>query len=112
MAAGFGLLIALPALRVRGVHLAVVTLAAALAIEELIFKNAKLAGRSGVLAVARRGSTASTSDPQSELKVFGVRAFKDEVPPSAWFAVLCLVVVVLLALLVATSAAAARDEDS
>ena len=39
----FGLAIAIPALRVRGVNLAVVTLAAAVAIEELVFKNPKLA---------------------------------------------------------------------
>ena len=36
-----GVIVSIPALRVRGLHLAVVTIAAAVAIEELIFKNPK-----------------------------------------------------------------------
>ena len=39
VAALFGLLVALPALRVRGVNLAIVTLAFAVAIESIVFKN-------------------------------------------------------------------------
>ena len=39
MATLVGLLLAIPALRVRGVNLAVVTLAASVAIEQLIFSN-------------------------------------------------------------------------
>jgi branched-chain amino acid transport system permease protein len=103
VAAGFGLLVALPALRVRGVNLAVVTLAAALAIEELVFKNAKLAGHSGVLSVAPPKIFGSAVGPgNAKLEVFGIRALQDpNVPPSAWFGVVCLVTVVLLAAMVA-----------
>ena len=39
-----GVIVSIPALRVRGLHLAVVTIAAAVAIEELIFKNPKFTG--------------------------------------------------------------------
>ncbi len=42
-----GLVLALPALRVRGVNLAVVTLAGGVAIEELIFRNPRLTGGFG-----------------------------------------------------------------
>jgi branched-chain amino acid transport system permease protein len=37
-----GLVVGLPALRIRGVQLAVVTIAAALMLEEFYFKNASL----------------------------------------------------------------------
>ena len=39
-----GLLVGLPALRVRGVHLAVITVAAAVALEEFVFKNPRYSG--------------------------------------------------------------------
>ena len=103
MATGFGLLVALPALRVRGVNLAVVTLAAALAIEELVFKNAKLAGHSGVLSIDPPKIFGNNLGPgNTKLKVVGIKALQDpNVPPSAWFGVICLVTVVLLAVVVA-----------
>ncbi|MGH9277538.1 MAG: ABC transporter permease [Acidimicrobiales bacterium] len=44
VAALLGLLVGIPALRVRGVNLAVVTLAGAVAVEELVFKNPVLVG--------------------------------------------------------------------
>ena len=44
IAAAIGFLVGLPALRVRGVHLAVVTVAAAVAIEEFVFKDPKYSG--------------------------------------------------------------------
>lgn len=47
LAGGVGLLVGLPALRVRGVNLAVVTLAGAVAIEELVFKSPGLTGGVG-----------------------------------------------------------------
>ncbi|MGI9623258.1 MAG: branched-chain amino acid ABC transporter permease, partial [Acidimicrobiales bacterium] len=43
-AVAVGLLVGIPALRIRGVHLAVVTLAAALTIEQLIFANETIVG--------------------------------------------------------------------
>jgi len=46
-----GLVLALPALRVRGVNLAVVTVAAAVAVEELVFRNPGLTGGFGGTAV-------------------------------------------------------------
>jgi branched-chain amino acid transport system permease protein len=48
-ATALGLLVAVPALRVRGVQLAVVTLAAGVAIEQLVFQNPRLTGASGNL---------------------------------------------------------------
>jgi len=100
IAALFGLAIAVPALRVRGVNLAVVTLAAAVAIEELVFKNPKLAGSTGALAVPPPKIGGKDFGPNNvKLKVFGIRA-TDVVPPNVWFGVLCLIFVVLLALLV------------
>ena len=44
-----GLLVSIPALRIRGVQLAVVTLAAGVAIEELVFNNPKLSPSTGNL---------------------------------------------------------------
>jgi branched-chain amino acid transport system permease protein len=49
VATAVGVAVGLPALRVRGVQLAVVTLASAVAVQELIFENPRLAGRSGNL---------------------------------------------------------------
>jgi branched-chain amino acid transport system permease protein len=43
----FGLLCAVPALRIRGVNLAVVTLAAAVAVEQFVFANPVWSGRAG-----------------------------------------------------------------
>jgi branched-chain amino acid transport system permease protein len=48
-ATALGLLVAVPALRVRGVQLAVVTLAAGVAIEQLVFQNPRLTAASGNL---------------------------------------------------------------
>ena len=100
IAALFGLAIAVPALRVRGVNLAVVTLAAAVAIEELVFKNPKLAGISGALVVPPPKIGGKDFGPNNvKLKVFGIRG-TDVVPPNVWFGVLCLIFLVLLALVV------------
>ena len=46
-AAGLGVLIGIPALRIRGAQLAVVTLAGAIAIEKFVFRNPKLVGSNG-----------------------------------------------------------------
>ena len=96
----FGLAIAVPALRVRGVNLAVVTLAAAVAIEELVFKNPKLAGSTGALAVPPPEIGGKDFGPNNtRLRLFGIKA-TDDIPPNVWFGVLCLVFVVVLALVV------------
>ncbi len=96
----FGLAIAIPALRVRGVNLAVVTLAAAVAIEELVFKNPKLAGSTGALAVPPPEIGGKDFGPNNtRLRLFGIKG-TDDIPPNVWFGVLCLVFVVILALVV------------
>jgi ABC-type branched-subunit amino acid transport system ATPase component/branched-subunit amino acid ABC-type transport system permease component len=49
VAAVFGVLIGIPALRIRGANLAVVTLSAAIALERFIFRNPEFTGSSGNL---------------------------------------------------------------
>ncbi len=98
IAALFGLLIAIPALRVRGVNLAVVTLAAALAIENFVFKNTQWAGSSSGARVPPPeflGHRFGPNEPTRWLFYEG-----DGKLPNPWFGVFCLVVVVLMALLV------------
>ena len=60
-ATAVGMLVALPALRIRGIHLAVVTLAAATAATELVFANPAFVG-----------STARTNTPVPTPEWFGV----------------------------------------
>lgn len=100
IAAAFGALVAVPALRVRGVNLAVITLAAAVAIEQLVFKNKSFAGESGALRVPAPSIFGRSWGPENtELEIFGVKG-RDDVPPNVWFGVLCLVFVVVLSLMV------------
>jgi branched-chain amino acid transport system permease protein len=100
VAALFGVAVAVPALRVRGVNLAIVTMAAALTIEELVFKNPKLAGTAGTLAIDPPSIGGKAFGPgNSKLRIAGIKAV-DDVPPQMWFVLLALAVVVLLALLV------------
>ena len=100
VATACGVVVAVPALRVRGVNLAVVTLSAAVAIEELVFKNAGLAGASGALPVRSPSLFGFDLGPANTgLRVFGYKG--DGRNPNVWFGVLCLVVAVVLALLVA-----------
>ncbi len=94
VATAFGLLAAVPALRVRGVNLAVVTLAAAVAIESAVFRNQTWSG-----------SAEGARVPPPRL--FGLRfgpndpGFLDGKLPNPWFGIFCLLVVVALALTVA-----------
>ncbi|MEN9805167.1 MAG: hypothetical protein RIS41_2014 [Actinomycetota bacterium] len=100
VAAAFGMIVAVPALRVRGVNLAVITLAAAVAIEQLIFKNKTFAGLTGALVVDPPEIGGKNFGPNNTaLKVFGLKG-RDDVPPNVWFGVICLVFVVLLCLIV------------
>jgi branched-chain amino acid transport system permease protein len=99
VATAFGLLVAIPALRVRGVNLAVVTFAAAVAIEELVFKNAKFAGELGALEVKPPTIFGQRVGPNNQtLAIFGAQGH-DKNPPNVWFGVFCLVFVVIFALL-------------
>lgn len=100
VAAAFGMVVAVPALRVRGVNLAVITLAAAVAIEQLVFKNKTFAGLTGALVVDPPEIGGKDFGPNNTaLKVLGLKG-RDDVPPNVWFGVICLVFVVLLCLLV------------
>ncbi|MBW8801005.1 MAG: ABC transporter permease, partial [Streptomyces sp.] len=95
VAAGVGVVAALPALRVRGVNLAVVTLAAAVTLEEMGFKNTAISGGSAGALV-----------PSPSL--FGVRfgptnhfLFGSDKIPTAGFGLALLLIVVLMCVLVA-----------
>ena len=88
-----GILLGLPALRIRGVQLAVVTIAAAVSLQTLYFDNAKFTDLQG-------GSNAVVKDPTFfgiGLKSSGRKGLND----NPRFAIFCTVVLCLLALLVA-----------
>jgi len=100
IAAIFGAIISVPALRLRGVNLAVITLAAAVAIEQLVFKNKTFAGELGALSVDPPEIGGKDFGPNNTaLKVLGLKG-RDDVPPNVWFGVICLVFVVLMCLMV------------
>lgn len=100
VATAVGVLVAQPALRVRGVNLAVVTFAAAAAIEELVFRNPRLASGGGAVTVKPPTLFGFDVGPSNTgLRVFGFKG--DGQNPNVWFGVLCLVVTVLMVVLVA-----------
>jgi ABC-type branched-subunit amino acid transport system ATPase component/branched-subunit amino acid ABC-type transport system permease component len=80
-----GVVFALPALRTRGVNLAVVTLALALALQAMLFTNSSYTG----------GGTGETVGPQ---KVFGISL--DPIFTPQRYGVLCIVLLVGCALMV------------
>src|ERR687898_508450 len=88
-ATALGLLVAVPALRVRGVQLAVVTLAAGVAIEQLVFQNPRLTPAGGNLI--------------PDARIFGLDlAVRRGAELARWqFGALVLVVLTLAALAVA-----------
>jgi branched-chain amino acid transport system permease protein len=88
-ATALGLLVAVPALRVRGVQLAVVTLAAGVAIEQLVFQNPRLTATDGNLI--------------PDARIFGLDlAVRRGAELARWqFGALVLVVLTLAALAVA-----------
>ncbi len=100
VATGFGLLAAIPALRVRGVNLAVVTLAAAVAVEAAVFRNQTWSGSA---------EGARVPPPRLFELRFGPNdpGSLDGKIPNPWFGIFCLLVVVALALLVVTVRASA-----
>lgn len=100
VAAAFGMIIAVPALRLRGVNLAVITLSAAVAIEQLVFKNKSFAGSLGALPVKPPSIGGKNFGPNNtDLKVLGLKG-RDDIPPNVWFGVICLVFVIVLCLMV------------
>ncbi|MCU1388264.1 MAG: lptB 5 [Ilumatobacteraceae bacterium] len=88
-AAVVGCVVGIPALRVRGVQLAVVTLAGAIAVEQVVFKNPTIAG--GELGA---------KVPDASFLGLDLGARTGDAQPSIAFGVTCLVVVGLLALMV------------
>lgn len=100
VAAIFGAIISIPALRLRGVNLAVITLSAAVAIEQLLFKNKTFAGELGALPVEPPKIGGKDFGPNNTaLKVAGLKG-RDDIPPNVWFGVVCLVFVIILCLMV------------
>jgi branched-chain amino acid transport system permease protein len=83
-----GVLLGLPALRIRGVQLAVVTLAAAVAVQTLMFENDKVTG-------VTPGFNAEVSSPTFfglNIGSVGSSGLND----NPWFTVFCVVVLALL----------------
>lgn len=81
-----GLLVAVPALRVRGVNLAIVTFAFAVAMQEFLFKNPSInGGLAGALV-----NVPEAIDPKNDV------AFDKGQGANPWFTIFCLVVAALL----------------
>ena len=96
-AVAVGLIAGVPALRVRGVNLAVVTFAAAVTIEQMVFKNPAWSGLKGaqISPPSMFGLHFGPQDAWTKLFVGGQGSM-----PNPWFGVFCLIVVVLLILAV------------
>lgn len=90
-----GVAISLPALRIRGVQLAAVTLAAALAIENFVFRNPQWSGGFGGATVPQPSIFGLDIGPQA------ASAIGDGSIPDPIFGFFCLAVVVVIALFVA-----------
>jgi ABC-type branched-subunit amino acid transport system permease subunit len=88
-AAAVGAVVGLPALRVRGVQLAVVTLAGAVAVEQVLFRNPLISG----------GMTGARV-PEPSLFGFDLGARGSDGQPTLAFGVVCLVVVGITAIMV------------
>ena len=85
-AAVLGVIIGIPALRIRGAQLAVVTLAGAIAIERFVFRNPQLVGQRGDII----------ADPRLFGAYFGVRSGTDIIRIS--FGLLVLAVLTIVAI--------------
>ena len=92
VAAAFGVLVGIPALRVRGVNLAIVTLAGSIAVQEFIFKNSAFVG-----------DLSSGGAPVSRPELFGINLGlrSEDDPYRPVFGVMVTIVVALIAVLVA-----------
>lgn len=93
-----GLIVAIPALRVRGVNLAIVTLAFAVAVERAVFANPKVNG--GIYGANVDTPTTFAQARNVRFRILGFLA-GDGKQPNPMTAVFVLVVVVLLCYLVA-----------
>ena len=70
-----GLLFAIPALRTRGINLAVVTLGLAMGVNAMIFTNTKWVGSSGFTAVPPQHLFGINIDPITHIATYGIVAF-------------------------------------
>jgi branched-chain amino acid transport system permease protein len=93
-----GLLVALPALRVRGVNLAIVTFAFAVAVDDMIFKNNSVNG-GFKQALVKAPDWVDPNQPKQR-KIFGL-IVGDGKLPNPTTAIFCLVVTIVLCYLVA-----------
>jgi branched-chain amino acid transport system permease protein len=93
-----GLLVAIPALRVRGVNLAIVTLAFAVAVDKVVFGNSSVTGGFKGAPVEAPKVIAQARDVK--FRILGVIA-GDGQQPNPMTAIFCLVVVVVLCYAVA-----------
>jgi branched-chain amino acid transport system permease protein len=93
-----GLLVALPALRVRGVNLAIVTFAFAVAVDDMVFKNNSVNG-GFKQALVKAPAWIDPNQPKQR-KIFGLIAGDGKLP-NPTTAIFCLVVTVVLCYLVA-----------
>jgi branched-chain amino acid transport system permease protein len=96
-----GVVVAIPALRVRGVNLAAVTLAAGVAIEALVFNNPWFTTADGASSVPPPhlfGLRFGPTDPTA-WSLFGYHG--DAKQPDPWFGIFCLLILIAVALCVA-----------
>jgi branched-chain amino acid transport system permease protein len=88
-----GLIVAIPAIRVRGVNLAIVTLAFAVAVDKVVFGNSSVTGGFKGAPVATPKVFAQARDVKFRIAGF---VAGDGQQPNPMTAIFCLVVVVLL----------------
>jgi branched-chain amino acid transport system permease protein len=98
VAAIVGLFVALPALRVRGVNLAIVTFAFAVAVDDMVFKNNSVKGTFKGAPV--RVPNSINPNRLKPIHILGLK-IGDGTNPNPMTAIFCLVVVVILCYLVA-----------
>ena len=90
-----GLLVALPALRVRGVNLAIVTFAFAVAVDDIVFQNNSVNG--GFNGALGEGAELDRPEQAGKLPLPRLTA-GDGLQPNPMTAIFCLVVVVVAVL--------------
>lgn len=95
-AVAIGLVVAISALRVRGVNLAIVTLGAGLALQQFVFGNPTIGGGAAGAPVASPHLLGIDLGSQASFPI------NDATPPSPAFGLVCVVVLVLIGMLVAS----------
>ena len=96
-----GLIVAVPALRVRGVNLAAATLAAGVAIENLVFDNPWFETQTGASNVPSPHLFGIRFGPTDPTAFAAIGYHGDGKQPDPWFGIFCLIVLLLIALTVA-----------